>query len=265
MDDILETRNENGHLVANILFPEAGTTPTVEDMDGFQRVLCFAKGKMTGNTAKINRTEVVLTEENNYVETQPLRELEGDYEVIGLNTDWIRYSLEEESITISKVTNFTTPGTYKTAFAFFGEDWAKIFVVTIILTVPLRVRYNNVDTTHGQTVTVNFTAPNYSTQYLYVFGSRPWTLEGVDATKVSVSPLSGNGYNNTWDSATISISKPSTLGVEEFLTTTFRILAQTRWIDVIVNLHPPITFRFVNPRKGEDGAPGGTNPVYIYI
>ena len=267
MDDVLEARNENGHLKANILFTEEGQNLTVEDMDGFERILCFHKGKMIGGgTANIRRTEVVLTEENDYTETHPLRELEGEYETIGLHTEWIKPPvLGDGTITIEKAANLTTPGTYKTAFGFFGEDWAEIFVVTIVVTVPLRVHYNSVDTTHGKTVTVNLTAPNYSTQYLYVYGSRPWTLENVETAKITVSPLSGSGYNYEWDSAVIYISKPSALAVDEFMTTTFRIQAGTRWIDVVVNLHPPNTFHFVDPREDEPGAPAGNEPVYIYL
>ena len=193
-------------------------------------------------------------------------ELEGEYETIGLHTEWIKPPvLGDGTITIEKAANLTTPGTYKTAFGFFGEDWAEIFVVTIIVTVPLRVRYNSADSAHGQTVTVNMTAPNYSPQYLYLYGSRPWTLEGVEAEKITVSPQSGTGTNNTWDTATISISKPSALAVTETITATFRIQAETRWIDVVVNLHPPATFNFVDPREDEAGAPGGTEPVYVYI
>jgi len=264
MDDVLETRNENGHLKANILFTEG--TPTIEEMDGFQRVLCFVKGKVTGGTAKINRTKVVLNEENNYIEVHPIRELDGDYETIGIDTSRIKTPvLGEGTITIEKSTSLTTPGTYTTTFAFFGEDWAEIFVVQIVVTVPLRVRTNNVDYTNGQTMTINLTAPNYSQQYLYVYGSRNWTLEGVEAETVSVTPRSGAGYDDTWSSTTITVGKPSALAVSEPITTTFRILAQSQWVDVVINLLPPTRLQFVAPSTGEVGAPAGTHPVYLYI
>ena len=154
---------------------------------------------------------------------------------------------------------------YTTTFAFFGEDWAEIFVVQIVVTVPLRVRMNNIDYTNGQTITINMTAPNYSPQYLYVFGSRSWTLEGVESAKISVSPLSGAGYDDTWSSTTITVGKPSALAVSEPITTIFRILAQSQWVDVVINLLPPTRLQFVAPRTGEVGAPAGTNPVYLYI
>ena len=118
MDDILETRNENGHLKANILFSEEGTLPGVEEMDGFKRVLCFVKGKVRGSN--IHRTEVLLTEENNYSEVHPIGQIGGEYEVVGLDTERVRYSLGENGITISKSSNLTTPGTYTTVFAFVG-------------------------------------------------------------------------------------------------------------------------------------------------
>ena len=262
MDDVLETRNENGHLTANILFTEG--TPTIEEMDGFKRVLCFVKGKVTGGVAKINRTEVLLTEENSYSEKHP-QTVGGDYEVIGLDAGRVRFDLGENEITISKSSSLTASGTYNTVFAFVGEDWAEIFVVQIVVTVPLRVRTNNVDYTNGQTITINLTAPNYSQQYLYVYGNRSWTLEGVEPAKISVSPLSGAGYDDTWSSTTITVGKPSALAVSEPITTTFRILAQSQWVDVVVNLLPPTRLQFTAPRTGEVGAPAGTNPVYIYI
>jgi len=263
MDDVLEARNVNGHLEANILF--ADQIPTVEEMKGFEKVLCFIKGKVIGETSNVHRMKVVLTEENHYSEVQLLGTMDGDYEVVGLETERVRYSLGEEGITVSKSPNLTTPGTYNTAFAFVGEDWAVLVVVQIVMTVPLRVRHNNVDRTNGQTVTINMTAPNYSPQYLSVFGSRDWEIVGVEPEKVSVSPLSGEGYDNTWNSTTLTLSKPAALVVSELITTTFRILAQTQWVDVVVNLHPPVTLHFADPREEEAGAPGGTEPVYVYL
>ena len=64
MDDVLEARNENRHLTANVLVLDR--EPTVEDMDGFDRVLCFVKGKIGGSGGDIHRTEVFLNAENNY-------------------------------------------------------------------------------------------------------------------------------------------------------------------------------------------------------
>ena len=262
MDDVLVARNENGHLEAPISFAE----PTIENMGKFDRVLFLVKGKIgSGGGGDIKRTEVLLTEENNYSETLPMGELEEEYDVIGVDPEWITTSLGPGGLTVSKYQWLTDPGTYNTVFAFVGDDWAEIFVVQIAVTVPLRVQYNSTNRTHGQTVTVNLTAPNYDPQYLYVFGSRSWVLQSVDTAKVQATPTSGTGYNDEWSSDAITISKPPALTVEEPITTTFRILAQTQWVDVVVNLHPPITSRFVDPRSGEVGAPAGNNPVYLYF
>ena len=282
IDDVLESiYDENGHLVANISFEE----PTLANMGTFKRVLFLTKGRVTGGTgdcdcdgddgggtgdendipANINRTEVFLTEENGYSEVHSVGRIGGDYEVIGLNTERVRFSMGEDGITISKSPNLTTPGTYNTVFAFVGDDWAEIFAVQIVITVPLRVQHDSTSYTHGQTITLNLAAPNYFPQYLYVFGSRSWTITGVEAAKISVSPLSGAGYDNAWDATMITVSKPTALTVNELITTTFRILTQTQWVDVVVNIHPPVTLNFVNPRDGEVGAPGGTDSVYLYI
>ena len=262
MDDVLETRNENGHLTANILFTEG--TPTIEDMDGFKRVLCFVKGKVRGGISNIGRTEVFLTEENNYSEIHSAGNIVGEYEMVGLDTELIGFSLDENGVTISKSPYLTSPGTYTTTFAFFGEDWAEIFVVQIVVTVPLRITHSgtNYSThhTHGQTITLDLTAAN-APQYLRVYGSRPWTLEGVDPSKINVSPLLGEGSEWYYDTITVNPAG----NITEPKQTTFRILAQTRWVDIVVNLRLPLTFNFVPPREGEAGAPAGTDPVYIYI
>ena len=263
MDDVLTTQNDGGTMVANIQFIDR--QPELEDLKGFDRVLFLVTGKVKGGIGNIRRTEVLLDEENGYQDLHPSSRIAGVFEEVGYDTSFFRYSLSKEGIMFSKSAQLTAPGTYETVFALIGDDWAEIYVVTIVVTVPLRVRTGNVDYTNGQTMTINLTVPNYSQQYLYVYGSRNWALEGVESAKVSVSPLSGNGYDDTWSSTAITISKPSALAVSEFITTTFRILAQSQWVDVVVNIHPPVTFSFVNPRSGEAGAPGGTNPVYVYI
>ena len=263
MDDVLESRyDENGNLVANISFEE----PTRENMGEFKRMLFIVRGKVRGGN--IHRTEVLLTEENDYSEVLPVA-ITGNYETIGLDTERIRVDLGEAEITLSKSPNLTTPGTYNTVVAFVGESWAEMFVVTIMVTVPLRVRHNNVDHTNGQTLTINVayrtTAPNYPSQYLNVFGSRNWTLEEIEEDKILATPLSGTGRNNSWESTMITLSKPPELVVSERITTTFRIFAQTQWVDVIVHFLPPIHLQFVDPDTDEVGAPGGMEPVYVYL
>ena len=263
MDDVLKSRNDGGDLVANIQFIDR--QPELEDLGQFDRVLFFVTGKVKGGINNIHRTEVLLNEENGYKDLHPSGRIAGVFEEAGYHPSLFRYSLSEDGIMFSKSTQLSTPGTYEVVFVLIGDDWAEIYVITIVVTVPLRVRTNNVDYMNGQTVTVNLTAPNYSPQYLYVFGSLSWTLEGVESAKISVAPLSGEGYDNTWDSTMITVSKPSALSVPELITTTFRIFAQSQWVDVVVNIHPPVTFNFVSPREGEAGVPGGTSPVYVYI
>ena len=260
MDGVLETRNVNGHLEANMLCLDR--KPTVEDMDGFDRVLCFVKGKIGGSGGDIQRTEVFLTEENNYTETFPAGRIEGEYEVIGRNAEMVNFAIASETLTFTKPSNLESPGTYNHIFAVIGEDWAEIFVVQIVVTVPLRVQHNNVDHVHGQTISMTLTATN-SPQYLYVFGSRDWILEGVEPANINVSPTSGSGHNNQWDSSVITIQP--TEEVEEPIATAFRILAQTQWVDVNITLLPATRLQFVAPRSGEVGAPAGNNPVYLYL
>lgn len=264
MDDVLTTRNENGHLEANILFLDR--QPTVEDMDGFDRILCFVKGKMTGGGGggDIQRTEVFLNEENNYTEAHSAGKIDGDYDIIGQDAEKVNVSIDSETMTFTKSSSLTSPGTYTHVFAIVGEDWAEIFVVQIVVSASLRVRYNNVYHTNGQSITVNMTAPNYSPQYLYVFGSRSWILEGVDTAKVQVTPTSGSGFQNTWDSTLITIQKPTALVVTEPITTTFRILAQNQWVDVTVNFVPPVSMQFVDPLPSEEGV-SGISDIYLYF
>jgi len=262
-DDVLETKNENGHLTANIGFVDHH--PTLEDMGDFDRVLFFKTGKRTDGISNINRTHVVLTAENNYTQAEPLGRIAGEYDVIGLNENLVRYTFGENGITISKSPNLTTPGEYSTILGFVGDDWAEIFMVSIVVIVPLRVRHNNVDYTPGQTVTINLAAPNYSPQYLYIYGSVAWMLEGVEPATVNVSPTSGSGYDYEWNADVITLQKPSALAVAEKITTTFRIVAGTQWVEVTVNLLPPVTLKFTSPRSGEAGAPAGNEPVYVNV
>jgi len=260
--DTLESRNEEGTLTANIAI--LNREPTSDDMGDFDRMLVFVTGKVRGGMSNINRTKVLLTEENNYTEIHPGGRIEHPFEETDINSQWVRYQLIPEGIRISKADALTAPGTYTTIFALIGEDWAEVFEVTIVITVPLGVRYGNITARHGQTLTVTFPAPNHPLQYLQISGSRSWFLEGVDPAKLGASPAAGQGFNNSWDSTTVTLSRPAALVVTELITTTFRVVAQGQWVDVIVNFIPPITGRFVNPRTGEEGAVG-IEDVFIYL
>jgi len=186
------------------------------------------------------------------------------FEETDVNVALVQYQLVPEGVRVSKASSLTTPGTYTTVFALIGEDWVRIFEVTIVITVPLGVRYNNTTFRHGQTVTVTFPAPNYPLQYLQISGSRSWVLEEVNPAIVGASPDSGQGFDNSWESTWVTLSRPPSLAVTELITTTFRVRAQEQWVDVIVRYIPPISGRFVNPRSGEEGATG-TDDIYIYV
>ena len=260
--DTLQSKNVEGHLTANMSCIDR--EPTEEDMGEFDRVLFFVTGKISGGTGNINRTRVFLTEENDYTEVLPFGRSEEPFEETDINSQWVQYQLVPEGIRISKAASLTAPGTYTTVFALIGEDWAEVFEVTIVITVPLGVRYGNTTFRHSQTITVSFPPPNYPLQYLQVSGSRSWVLEGVNSTIVGASPSSGQGFNNSRDSTTVTLSRPPSLAVTELITTTFRVVAQEQWVDVIVRYIPPISGRFVNPREGEEGATG-TDDIYIYL
>ena len=295
MDDVLVGRNDGGKITAPILFKESQSEDDdvqldIDDMQGFDTVLVFVTGKVRGGgdgdggTGNINTREVFLTEENGYTVTLPF-ELIGEFMETEVNTARIRYSIGTDdeglpqTITITKAAALTAVGTHRTAFALVSEPrivddevipgWAEVFRVTIIITVPLSVQHGNTTARHGETLVVNLTAPNYSPQYLQVRGSRPWVLEGVDTAIITVSPTSGNGFQNTWDAAWVMIARANSSTVSEIIATTFRILTRNQgtpfhWVDVIVNILPLISGRFVDPLPGEEGATG-TEPVYIYI
>jgi len=261
--DTLESRNEEGTLTANILFSEQ--LPGIDDMGEFSRVLCLVKGKMRGGDglAYINLEEVRLNEGNNYTATAPLGKIatsENGWREVGLDTSRVRYTIGEEAITIRRADSLTAPGDYVSLFAILGDNWIELFLSHIQITTELRVTHSGVpDARHGETITVNLT-PNahnslYSPQYLYVFGSRAWVLEGVNNSLITATPLQGTGQPNTWNSTMITLNKAAALTVTERITTQFRILAGDHWVDVVVNINPQITGRFVD----------GSEPIYICI
>jgi hypothetical protein len=262
MDDVLQGKNESGHLIAPILFKDS--LPAIEDLQDFEKVLVFVTGKVKGGVNDVRQTEVLLNEENGYTEHLPLGRSGGDFTETDIDSARVRYLLEAEGIRITKADALTQPGIYQTVFALVGEDWAEVFIVTIVVTVPLSVQHGNTTARNGETLTITLTAPNYSPQYLYVRGSRSWVLEGVEVGRITASPTSGSGFNNQWDSQAITISKPSALEVKEMITTTFRVLAQTQWVDVVVNILPLITGEWVDPLPGEEGV-AGTEAIYVYF
>ena len=279
MDDILEGRNDGGKITAPILFKDVQSTenwqPTVEEMQGFEKVLVFVTGKVQDGTSNIRIREIVLTEDNDYTVSVDIPS--GEFIETNVDPTRIRYSVIPEGITITKADALITPGTYRTVFALVNEGnivggevipgWAEVFRVTIIVIVPLSVRHGNTTARHGETLVVNLTAPDFSPQYINVFGSRPWVLDGVETAIIAASPTSGDGFPNTWDSTWVMIERSNNSEVNGIITTTFRVLAETQWVDIIVNIPPTpsqISGRFVDPLEEEEGATG-TDDIYIYI
>jgi hypothetical protein len=217
----------------------------------------------------VSPTSISLTEANNYSQTLNIQSDE-EWLIAGVDTGRIQIGqmqgVGNAQIVVEKAASLTATGDYTSAFAilFPGTAGSAVILVDIIVSVSLKVQYGSTTARHGETLTVNITAPNYSPQYLYITRDRAWSLEGIDTNKITVSPTSGNGNTYEWDSESVSISKPSSLTVEGLITTTFRVVSFSQYVDVIVNIIPQITGEFVDPRAGEVGATG-TAPVYIYI
>ena len=272
-DTLQEKCDENGNIVAPISFE----LPTIENMGGFNRVLFLTRGKVTGGTANINRTSVLLTEDNGYTATVPSGKIGGtpvgEYSVIGVDTSRIKQPvLGEDTISIEKATSLTTVGTYNTSFIFVGEDRAEVFDVQIVVTIPLSVEHRattsatstlHATARHGESLTIDLKPTTYTSQYLYVYGSRAWTLEGVESDKISLT-----NYTTAYiDYTRITIDKSSTLTSEGITTTTFRVLAENQWVDVTVNVHPipaKVTGQFIAPPNSEVGA-NAAGDIYAYI
>ncbi|MCL2711645.1 MAG: hypothetical protein FWE95_12270, partial [Planctomycetaceae bacterium] len=225
----------------------------------------------------VNRTEVFLDEENGYTEVHPSGKISGknagEYDVIVSESGRVQYELVDDTIIFRKATSLTTAGTYASTVTFVGENWAEVFDIQIVVTISLRVEHRAgtsptstpfyATARHGESLVINLNPSSYTPQYLHVFGSWSWLLEGVDSGKVSVSPTSGTPN----PSNLITISKPASLTSDNVVTSTFRIRAQTWWVDVTVNVHPvppPKTGVFINPPLNEIGV-GAAGDVYTYI
>ena len=163
------------------------------------------------------------------------------------------------------ITATTPPKDYTGFFTIFDpvEEWTTFVRVAIDAAEPLKVQYGNTGTagtiaTHGQTLTVEFTAPNYDAQYLYITRDREWQIVDIDSAKLTANPTLGNG------NATVTLTKVSSLVVNEEIQTQFRIVSQSKWVDVDVVFKPQISGQFIAPPNGV-GAPEGTAPVYIYL
>ena len=233
------------------------------------QVYLFIGGGSIG-TSIVSPTSITLDETNNHSQTLTIQSDE-EWLLVGVNTEQITaghmQGVGNAQIEIKKAASLTTSGNYSTAFAVLFPETAgsAIILVDIVVSVPLAVRYSSTTARHGETLTVNLTAPNYSPQYLYITRDRAWSLEGVESNKITASPMSGTGRTNEWDSESVSLSKPSSLIVEGLVTTTFRIVSGSQYVEIIVNIIPQITGEFIAPKSGEAGVTDTTNPVYFYI
>jgi len=267
----LVATNDRGHLVLPILCLDREPLP--EDAEGWEQVLVFVDGKerdITGDitSGKTTMKKIVLDADNNYTHTVDI-ETEAEWNVVGVNTSWIQVTpasgASSTTIEIRKASSLTATGNYQTAFAVLDptDEIIAVILVTVIVSVPLAVRHNNTTARNGETLTVTLTAPNYSPQYLYITRDQAWILEGVDTTKITVSPMSGNGAGQ-WDSEVVSIAKAAGFNPTALTTTTFWVVSLTQRVQIIVNITPPITGEFVDPRPGEVGVTGQSD-IYIYI
>ena len=251
-------------------------TGAVASETSIQVYLFIGSGSI--GTSTVSPTSITLTESNNFSQTLTIQS-DDEWFVANVNTERIQIASNQMQgvgnapIEVKKAASLTASGDYTSAFAiiFPGTTGSAVILVDIVVSVPLAVRYNNTTARHGETLTVNLTAPNYPPQYLYITRDRAWSLEEVDTSKITVSPTSGSG--GTYEQS-VSISKPSSLTVEGLVSTTFRVVSGTtgsgttgsadQYVEIIVNIIPQITGEFVDPRDGEVGVTG-TAPVYIYI
>jgi hypothetical protein len=202
-----------------------------------------------------------LNEENNYAETLPIR-VEGEWFSEGDYGNRLQFSVQADSIVVSKLPAFTTRGTYTHFIVVFSETRVVLIRVLLVISLPLAVRHNSTTARNGETLTVNLTAPNYSMLYLYVTRDRPWTVEGVDTSKITVSPLSSNGAGDY--EASLYISKADSFTPEKKTTTTFHVVSGSQRVTIIVTIIPPAMGEWIDPRPGEEGV-NGTGDIYLYL
>jgi len=201
---------------------------------------------------------ITLNEVNQYSEVLNIP-VPAEYEIDDVNGEY--YTVAENSDGQGFVITATSPPKdYIGFFTIFDpvEEWTTFVRVTIDAAEPLKVQYNGIIATHGETITVTFEAPDFYSQYLYITRDREWQIIDIDSAKLTANPTLGN------DNATVTLTKASSLVVNEEIQTQFRIVSQSQWVDVDVVFNPPISGQFITPPDGV-GTPGGTAPVYIYL
>lgn len=217
---------------------------------------------------------ITLDEINNYEYRLPLK-IPADYELDflrplqGMGNSPYTVDVEEGAFVVRAIMNSGT-GKPTSGSSFFNiidteEDKATVVIVTVDASEPLKVSWSSSGTypypeaRHGETLTVTFTAPNYGDQYLTITRDRAWSLEGVESSKITATPTSGNSND------TVYLTKTSNFEVDKKIETQVRIVSGIhQWVDVKVIFNPPISGTFIAPPDGV-GAPAGQNPVYIYL
>jgi hypothetical protein len=264
MDGTLVARNEMGHLTEPMLF--LNRQPVPDDAQGWDRVLVFVDGS---NSIAVSPPVIELNEENNYFQSLFIQG-EGQWSISGVVDEFIQ--LESSSgqmegvgsarIDVTKAPSLIAQGGYSCFFLITladAEETTLTIPVYITVNVPLRVNNKNA----GETLTINLNQANSYTELLTIVRDREWTVENVDASKISVSPTSGNGAALPDFADILTVTKSPNLTTTT-ATTTFQVVSLYQRVNVTVNITLTITGEFVDPLFDEEGVTG-TDNLYLYL
>jgi hypothetical protein len=260
-----------GHLVYPMLFLNRDPVPS--DAQGWDRVLVFVDGNGTIN---VFPSVINLNEENNYFQSLSIQG-EGKWSISGVVDEFIRLDsssgqlegIGNARIDITKAPTLVAQGSYSCSlFITLANADGTEFRIPVYITVNVPLTVNNRG--NGETLTINLNAANNYTQTLTIIRDREWILENVDASRISVTPTSGNGADLPNFSGTLTVTKSPSLLPALTVTntsTTFQVVSLYQRVNVTVNITIPavvITGEFVDPRPGEAGVIG-TGNVYVYF
>jgi hypothetical protein len=264
LDGVIEATNDNGHLVAPILFLDRAPVP--EDMQGRDRVLVFVDGD---ESSILTPAAIILNEENNFfqslsIETSlhwSIRNIDNEKIVIESSSGQME-GVGHARIDVSKIAALTAQGTHTCTFDILftdAVDTVTTIPVTMVINVPLKVNDKKVN----ETLTINLTSANNYTEFLTIIRDREWFLENVDESVISVSPKEGNGSNLPEYKSILTVTK-SPLLAKTTASTSFQVVSLFQRINVKITITLSITGEFVDPLDGEEGVTG-TDNLYIYI
>jgi hypothetical protein len=227
----------------------------------------------------IQHTSITLDENNDYEYT--LAFLEG-CSATDVNEAYFTVEETDESGVFLVKAN-DPPQNYDGVFFFEAYDpeeddsiiKVRIVHIGIDVSKPLQVQYGNDIAKNGETLTVTFTAPYYNSPYqdaksLTITRDRHWEIlyeDDADSDKLTASPSEWNG---NYETSYVTLSKPSEFIVgAEAIEMTLKVVSGKQCVTVKVIYQPPLSGKFIDPPDdlvaGEDGAPGGTDQVYIYL